>query len=158
MGKHTKILDSWKGFGTGLKTHMPIYHVIKSSKYGTFHGSVSPCPQDIENINDWDGYHFAERKCDIQIVHAKAKILRERAQGILNVINILTAKYEEKHDGDGLDYLMDVWRQYDVAKKEYEKVYSQYIYMRDSFSDYTTRMIERRKKLNEKVEKMREQL
>lgn len=155
MGKHTNILDSWKHYG---QDGIPVYGVKKSSKYGVFYGTVIPCPQDYDSINDWDGYKFAERKCDIQIVHERAKVLKERAQGIMNVINVLTTKYEDTNDKDGLSYLEDVWHQYNVAYAEYKKVYNQYVYMRDSFSDYTSRMIERRKKLNDKVEKMREQL
>ena len=156
MGKHSKILDSWKGYGVGTKTHIPTYHVIKSSKYGVFHGNVIPCSQDYDNINDWDGYRFAERKCDIQIIHAKAKILKERAQGILSVYKTLKTKYEASKNYEGLVVIEDLYYQYEIAQKEYEKAYKQYKYMRDSFSDYTTRMIERRKKLSDKIQKQRE--
>ena len=155
MSKHSKILDSWKGYGVGPKTHIPIYHVIKSSKYGVFHGTVTPCSQDYDNINDWDGYRFAERKCDIEIIHAKAKILKERACGILNVYKTLKTKYEASKNYEGLVVIEDLYYQYEIAQKEYKKAYEQYEYMRDSFSDYTTRMIERRKELNNTIEKQR---
>lgn len=152
MGKHSKILDSWKGYN---KNNIPIYHVIKSSKYGVFHGIVIPCPQDYENINDWDGYKFAERKCDIKIIHAKAKILRERTRGILDVYKTLKTKYEVSKNYEGLVVIEDLYYQYKIAQKEYKKAYEQYKYMRDSFSDYTTRMINRRKELNNKIKKQR---
>lgn len=153
MGKHSKILDSWKVYN---KNNIPVYHVIKSSKYGIFEGIVVPCEQDYKNINDWDGYRFAERKCDIQIIHAKAKILKERARGILNTHKTLYTKYKDKKDYFMAPALEDIYYQYEVAQKEYKKVYEQYKYMRDSFSDYTTRMIERRKELNKKLQKQRE--
>ena len=156
MSKHSKILDSWKGHKNIAGTKVPIYHVIKSSKYGVFHGTVMPCSQDYNNINDWDGYRFAERKCDIDIVHAKAKILRERARGILNTHKTLYTKYKNAKDYEQALFLDDLYYQYEIAQKEYEKVYEQYKYMRDSFSDYTTRMIERRKELSNKVQKQRE--
>ena len=156
MGKHSKILDSWKNYGVGIKTHIPTYHVIKSSKYGIFEGVVTPCKQDYENINDWDGYRFAERKCDIQIIHAKAKILKERARGILNTYKTLYTKYKNAKNYEQAPFLGDLYYQYELAQKEYKKAYEQYKYMRDSFSDYTTRMIERRKELNKKLEKQRE--
>ena len=156
MSKHSKILDSWKGHTNIAGIKVPVYHVVKSSKYGVFHGTVMPCPQDYNNINDWDGYRFAERKCDIDIVHAKAKILRERACGILNVYKTLKTKYEASKNYEGLVVIEDLYYQYEIAQKEYEKTYKQYKYMRDSFSDYTTRMIERRKELSNKVQKQRE--
>ena len=154
MGKHSKILDSWKDY---TQNNIPVYHIIKSSKYGVFHGTVMPCPQDYDNINDWDGYHFAERKCDIEIAHAKAKILRERARGILNVHKTLYTKYKatKQYDMNMAPTLADIYYQYELAQQEYEKAYSQYKYMKDSFPEYTSRMIERRKQVNKKLEEKR---
>ena len=157
MGKHSKVLDSWKTYSISGIGKVPTYHVIKSSKYGVFEQSVTPCPQDYGNINDWDGYRFAERKCDIEITHTKAKILRERAKGILNVYKTLVRKYNDSHIYEGLEYTDDIYYQYELAQKEYETAYAQYKYMRDSFPEYTSRVIERRKQMNEKVEQKRVQ-
>ena len=156
MSKHSKILSSWKTTSTIGISEVPTYYVIKTSKYGVFKNSVTPCPADYENINDWDGYKFAERKCDIDIIHAKTKILKERARGILNLHKTLYTKYKDKKDYFMAPALDDIYYQYEIAQKEYEKVYEQYKYMRDSFSDYTTRMIQRRKELNDKLKKQRE--
>jgi hypothetical protein len=155
VGKHSKILDSWKGYTTIGISEVPVYHVIKSSKYGVFHGTVMPCPQDYDNINDWDGYRFAERKCDIDIIHARSKVLKERAQGILNAHKTLFDKYKATKNYDMAPALADLYYQYELAQKEYKRVYEQYKYMRDSFPDYTTRMIERRKQLNNKIKEQR---
>lgn len=152
MSKHSRILDSWRAYN---KDNIPTYHVIKSSKYGVFEGIVVPCKQDYENINDWDGYRFAERKCDIEIIHAKAKILKERARGILSVHKTLYTKYKDKKDYFMAPALDDIYYQYEIAQKEYEKAYNQYKYMKDSFPEYTSRMIERRKQLNKKLEEKR---
>ena len=155
MGKHSKVLNSWKTYSfTGI-TKIPIYHIIKSSKYGVFEESVTPCQQDYSDINDWDGYRFAERKCDIDIAHAKAKILRERARGILNVHKTLYTKYKATKQYDMAPALADIYYQYELAQQEYEKAYSQYKYMKNSFPEYTSRMIERRKQLNKKLEEKR---
>lgn len=148
--QHSRVLDSWKTYGVGISTHIPTYHVVKSSKYGVFEQSVTPCKQDYDNINDWDGYRFAERKCDIEIAHAKAKVLKERAQGILHLHKTLYTKYKMTKQYELADVLADIYYQYELAQQEYEKVYEQYKYMKKSFSDYTTRMIERRKKIQEK--------
>lgn len=156
MGKHSRILDSWKAYTIAGSVKIPVYHVIKSSKYGVFHGSVIPCLQDYENINDWDGYKFAERKCDINIIHAKAKILKERARGILNVHKTLYTKYKDTKNYEQTSFLEDLYYQYEVAQKEYEQTYLQYKYMKEGFSDYTTRMINRRKELNNKIKEQRE--
>ena len=155
--QHGRIIDSWKVSGVGIRTHIPTYHVVKSSKYGIFEGSVTPCKQDYENINDWDGYRFAERKCDIEITHAKAKVLRERAKGILDLHKTLHTKYKATKQYELADVLADIYYQYELAQKEYEKVYQQYKYMKESFSDYTTRMIKRRLEVQEKVGKIHNQ-
>jgi len=155
MGKHSRVLDSWKDKIIICGVKIPVYYVTKSSKYGIFTCSVKPCSQDYSNINDWDGYRFAERKCDIEIAHAKAKNLRERAHGILNVYKTLKTKYEASKNYEGLVVIEDLYYQYELAQKEYEKAYNQYKYMKDSFPDYTSRMIERRKQLNEKLEEKR---
>ena len=88
-------------------------------------------------------------------MHTKAKILKERANGILNAHRALWIKYKSTEQYEEAPFLEDLYHQYEVAQKEYEKAYNQYKYMRDSFSDYTSRMIERRKKINEKVVKNR---
>ena len=152
MSKHSNILDSWK---TINEQGIPTYGVKKSSKYGIFQGTVTPCSLDYNNINDWDGYLFAERKCNIQIMHAKAKILKERANGILNVHKTLHTKYKTTKQYEFGIVLDDIYYQYKLAQKEYEKAYNQYKYMKDSFPDYTSRMIERRKQLNKKLEEKR---
>lgn len=157
MSKHSKILDSWKAYTVIQGTKVPVYHVVKSSKYGVFRGCVIPCPQDYDNINDWDGYKFAERKCDIEIIHAKAKILRERARGILNTHKTLWTKYKNIKDYEKATFLEDLYYQYKIAQKEYEQAYAQYKYMKEDFSNYTTRMINRRKELNNKIKEQRKQ-
>ena len=155
MGKHSKILDSWKHEVVVRGVRVPVYGVKKSSKYGVFYGTVIPCPQDYDNINDWDGYKFAERKCDIDIVHEKAKKLKERALGILSVHKTLYTKYKAKKDYEQAPFLADLYHQYKVAQKEYEQAYAQYKYMKEDFSNYTTRMINYRKKLNNKIQEQR---
>ena len=155
MSKHSKILDSWKDKIVIDETKVPVYYVTKSSKYGIFTCSVKPCPQDYSSINDWDGYRFAERKCDIEIAHAKAKVLKERAHGILNIHKALHTKYKATKQYEFGVVLDDIYYQYKLAQKEYEKAYAQYKYMEDSFQDYTSRMIERRKQLNKKLEEKR---
>lgn len=150
MSKHNKILDSWKTIGENT---IPTYYVTKTSKYGVFTCSVTPCPQDYSNINDWDGYRFAERKCDIQIIHTKAKILKERAYGILQAYKALCMKYCILQDENSGTFLGDLKYQYELAQKEYEDVYLKYKYMRDDFSNYTTRITNRRKEVNAQIHK-----
>lgn len=155
MSKHSKILNSWKNHAIVGISKIPVYHVIKTSKYGIFENSVMPCPQDYGNINDWDGYHFAERKCDIDIMHEKAKILKFRAEGILNAYKTLKTKYMSTKNYEGLVNIEDLYYQYELAQKEYKETYEKYKYMKNSFRDYTSRMIERRKQLNKKLEEKR---
>lgn len=124
------------------------YSVTKSGKYGCYTESVSTCEEDFnEYTNDMRGYSFAERKCDIRSVQEKAKIMRERYNGMVHLYNVLKNRYEDKkEDCNNNDILNTIKWQIEVAKREYEKVNKQYKYMKDSFSEYTTRVNEAAKK------------
>lgn len=120
----------------------PQYHytVTKTSKYGTFTSTVGICDADFtsdEEISHILGYQYAERKCDIKIIHAKARMLYERAEGIRHLLNVFSGpdaihKYSP-------EVLKDIERQYKIAKGIYEKTYAQYKYMINDFSNYTDR-------------------
>ena len=91
---NSKILKSKKTVEDG---HIS-YLVIKGTKYGVFTGQVSVCdedmPENLSTISDMSGYKYAERKCDIQALHEKAKRLRARAEGVEHLLTVLANKYE----------------------------------------------------------------
>lgn len=125
---------------------MPTYTVTKATKYGTFTNSVTVCkedmPENISEISDLMGYDFAERKCDIDAIHAKAIILRERAEGMRIAANTLEEKYSYLDSNDFPREVLDALNhQYRIAIRDYDKVYKQYVYMRDDFRNYTDRRI-----------------
>lgn len=156
-----KILYSSKTIRRDAEKEVPTYTVVKATKYGTFTGSVTLCdedmPENINDISDMTGYDFAERKCDIQAVHAKAIMLRERANGIKNVLNTLEEKYSYLDWKDfPYDYLQDLLHHYKLAWRDYDKVYSQYLYMKTDFRDYTDRRNAFRKKALERKNKIKE--
>lgn len=156
-----KILYSSKTIKRDAEGEIPTYTVTKSTKYGTFTGSVTVCnediPENIEDISDMMGYDFAERKCDIQAVHAKAVMLRERANGMKYLLNTLDEKYSYVDWKDSRsEVLNDIQHQYKIAVRDYDKVYKQYVYMRDDFRNYTDRRIAFRKKALERKKQIEE--
>ena len=104
--------------------------------------------RDKYNLFLVEGQHLVEEA-------KKAKVLKERARGILNVHKTLHTKYKATKQYELGIVLGDIYYQYELAQEEYEKAYAQYKYMKDSFPDYTSRMIERRKQLNKKLEEKR---
>lgn len=151
---NSKILKSKKTVEDG---HIS-YLVIKGTKYGVFTGQVSVCdedmPENLSTISDMSGYKYAERKCDIQALHEKAKRLRARAEGVEHLLTVLANKYEATScEEEYKKFLKDIEHQLGIFRREYENVYHQYRYMKDDFRDYTTRSNENRLKTLKDLQK-----
>ena len=120
-------------------------YVQKETKYGTFTGKVKLSEEDLPMENSFDGYRFAEQKCDIQAYHEKAKRLRERAIGIEHAYNVL-----EKAGIDPSDYTMfKLRRQVTAAWEEYERTYETYTELRDCYYDWVEIVQQSRLKMRE---------
>ncbi len=120
--------------------------VTKATPYGTFTSTAKVTAEDRDIMTSWDGFHFAEMKCDIQAMHEKAKRMRQRAIGAENVLKAL-------EQIDGLDsYTLDklerqVWAAYDEAdryKENYEEA-------RGAYQTYTDILLNRRRELRNKI-------
>lgn len=151
---NSKILKSEKIVEDG---HIS-FSVVKGTKYGVFTGQVSVCdedmPEDPSSISDMSGYKYAERKCDIQSLHEKAKRLRAKAEGVEHLLTVLTNKYEATScEEEHKKFLKDIEHQLGIFRREYETVYNQYRYMKKDFRDYTTRSNENRLKTLKDIQK-----
>lgn len=151
---NSKILKSEKIVEDG---HIS-YLVVKGTKYGVFTGQVSICdedmPEDPSSISDMCGYKYAERKCDIQALHEKAKRLRAKAEGVEHLLTVLTNKYEAAScEEEQKKFLKDIEHQLGIFRREYETVYRRYRYMKEDFRDYTTRNNENRLKTLKDLQK-----
>ena len=143
------ILESWydaaEDFldidGNPIHTQ-PTAHVIKETKYGTFYGRAVACEEDEDIANSWDGFRFAEMKCDIKASKAKAKLLRERAKGIKHALDVIAFSDAELMFSECFEKLE---HQYYVALKEYEKEVEHYTSLEEIYPAYCAQIIKQRR-------------
>lgn len=138
----------------------PVYSVTVASRYGIFSGKASPCDEDVVLEDDNIGYKLAEYKCNMKILQAKAGIFRERMNGIHNACETLAEKYcaldmNGKALINDVVFLNDLVHQYNISKREYEKVYSKYTKMRDNYKSYVDTCLNDRKRADEYIAKKR---
>ena len=121
--------------------------VEKATQYGSFIGEAQVHPHDKDIATAWDGYNFAEMKCDIAAAKEKAKWMRQRAIGAEHALK--TLDYMGTNDPETLDNLA---RQVYAMHKEADKYKEIYEEMRDSYPAYTQVILDRRRQLREKVQ------
>lgn len=150
-----KILDAWynepEDFTSvdGEIIHsLATAHLYKETKYGVFFGEATAALEDEDIANQWDGFRFAEMKCDIQAYKAKAKIMKERAKGITHALKVVAIGNPDLVNSLAMDKLyrqeMLAWKNYYRAKKQYET-------LRDSYSGYCEHIINQRRKLRNDI-------
>lgn len=135
-----QIIDSSWDEGTGIAV------VTKATPYGTFTAAAKVIAEDRDIMTSWDGFHFAETKCDIQAMHEKAKRMRQRAIGVENALKALDSI-------PGLDsYTLDkLERQVWTAYKEADRYKENYEEARGAYQAYTDILLNRRRELRGKV-------
>ena len=126
--------------------------ICKETKYGTFTSYARPTETDKDIANSWDGFRFAETKCDIQAYKTKAKMMRERAKGIKHACDVVSRALSVQNKNFTKDETYQkFYKQYKVAMKDYYKAKEQYEIMRDSYSGFCEQIIKQRRKIrNEK--------
>lgn len=125
----------------------PTANVIKETKYGTFYGRAVACEEDEDIANSWDGFRFAEMKCDIKAYKAKAKMLRERAKGIKHAMDVIAFSDAELMFSECYEKLE---RQYNVALNEYDKAVDYYISLEEVYPAYCSQIIKQRREFRDK--------
>lgn len=140
-----KILDS------DYLEEIGVSFVEKATPYGNFYGEVYLHEDDADIANAWDGMRFAEMKCDIRAMKEKAKVMRQRAIGVeIALKNLDNAKVNDPFTLDNLE--RQVW----AFRKEADRYKEIYEEMRDSYQAYTQVILDRRRQLRDKVDKMNE--
>jgi hypothetical protein len=150
-----KILDAWynepEDFTSvdGETIHsLATAHLYKETKYGVFFGEATAALEDEDIANQWDGFRFAETKCDIQAYKAKAKVMKERAKGITHALKVVVIGNPDLANDPVINKLyrqeMLAWKNYYRAKKQYET-------LRDSYSGYCEHIINQRRKLRNDI-------
>ena len=126
--------------GTGVAV------VTKATPYGTYTAATKVVAEDRDIMTSWDGFHFAEMKCDIQAMHEKAKRMRQRAIGIENALKTLdNIPGLDPHTLDKLE--RQVWAAYKEANR-YKENYEE---ARGAYQTYTDILLNRRRELRNKV-------
>ena len=118
--------------------------VTKHTKYGTF-TDIAYCHEvDRDIMNEWDGCRFAEFKCDIQALHEKIKMMKQRVIGMDQLIDLLDRPEVAEQIGYGLykdvvDLRNSVQGQIDVDLDKYEAMIANY-------QENTERILQSRRK------------
>lgn len=118
--------------------------VTKHTRYGTF-TDIAYCHEDDRDImNEWDGCRFAEFKCDIQALHEKIKMMKQRVIGMDQLIDLLDRPEVAEQIGYGLykdvvDLRNSVQGQIDVDLDKYEAMIANY-------QENTERILQSRRK------------
>lgn len=62
--------------------------IVKQTPYGTFYSTVrcQECDKDIKNR--WDGYYFADIKCEIKSQKMKLRLFKEREKEVVHLLNV----------------------------------------------------------------------
>ncbi len=134
--------------GTILDAHVEgdTSYVTKQTKYGTFTGKVVLQPEDQDIRSQVLGFNFAEIKCDIQALKIKAKVFKDKMLGIQHAYNVLLKAGQHPENPT----MKALYRQLQVAIKNYEDNYEIYTLNRDSYLERVERMLEYRRKIKNK--------
>jgi hypothetical protein len=123
--------------------------VTKATPYGTYTEAAKAVQEDRDIMTSWDGFHFAEMKCDIAAMRDKAKAMRQRAIGAENALKAL------ENMGDLDPYTLDkLERQVWAAYKEANRYRENYEEARGAYKAYTDILLNRRRQLRNKVSNM----
>lgn len=137
-----KILDSWHN--EDRKTT----YVKKQTKYGEFEGLVYLDESDADIYNKWDGYRFAEYRCDLQSFRQHIKNLKQQRIGIKHLYSSLKQNFNT--DDKCMIYIQNQIK--DISKRinKMNEIYREKI---DGFIDYTNLVLNERRDFRKKNEK-----
>jgi hypothetical protein len=133
-----KILDAFFEKDTGVSC------VTKHTKYGTFTGESYCHPDNKDIMNEWDGCRFAEFKCDMQALHEKIKMMKQRLVGMDQLIDLL----DRPEVAEQIDYSLykDVVDLRNSVQGQIEVDINKYDAMRSNYQDNTERVLQHRRK------------
>lgn len=152
-----KILDAWYTepedviSADGKTVHsLATAHVYKETKYGVFFGEATAALEDEDIANQWDGYRFAEMKCDIQAYKAKAKVMKERALGVRHAYDVIVNSFKDDDFNLESEVLYKLNRQVQIAWRDYEKALHHYKIFKEMYPDYCDQIVRQRREFRNK--------
>ena len=133
-----KILESYYDGEEGFSC------VTKHTKYGTFTAEAYCHPEDKDIQNEWDGCRFAEFKCDMQALHEKIKMMKQRLIGMDQLIDLL----DRPEVAEQIDYGLykDVVDLRNSVQGQIEVDINKYDAMMANYQDNTERVLQHRRK------------
>ena len=121
-------------------------YITKQTKYGTFQGQVKLADEDKDVESDFEGYNFAEIKCDIQALKTKMKFFEQRALGIKHAYNVLLKSGVQEKD----EVMRKLARQLKIAERDAKDLKEKYTKSQDNFKNYVELCLEVRRKIKNK--------
>lgn len=126
-------------------------YVVKAGRWGTF-ADVAVCAEaDRDIASDFTGCNFAEYKCDIQAQREKAKYYKARFDGIDMAYNNLKQSIPTSED-----VMISLYRQRNVAWRDYKQERARYMNMRKGYKAYTEAVLKSRKNLLDRIQEVEE--
>lgn len=128
-----------------------VSYVVKSGRWGTFVGIAACADDDRDVASDFTGCNFAEYKCDIQAQKEKARYYKARFDGIDMAYKNLKQSIPTSDPT-----MVSLYRQRDVAWKDYKKETARYSTMRKGYRDYTEAVLRSRKNIIDHIKEVSE--
>lgn len=121
--------------------------VVKQTRYGTFYSTVrcQECDKDIKNR--WDGYYFADIKCEIKSQKMKLRLFKEREKEVVHLLNV--AK-QGKNNPAVVDFLE---RQLKVLQKEIGRIQEGIETVQKEYPNLVKKTLKKRRDFREKTRK-----
>lgn len=123
-------------------------YVAKQTKYGIYEAIVDVNEEDRDIATEWDGYRFAEYKCDIQYLNERAKRFYERYLGIRMAYHNLIQSMSDEEIASN-ETIAKLERQMKLAKRDAAIAREECESMREYYKYYCDHIIDERKRLHE---------
>lgn len=130
--------------------------VVKKTPYGNYTGISIAEEEDADITNEWDGYRFAECKCDMKYLKERSKRMYERYLGIKMAYNNLSQT--EPTSAGAAEMLDKLKRQMHIAKRDAEQARQEYEHRKETYVSFTDAVLAERRRLQEWKKKREEKI
>lgn len=122
-----------------------------NNKYGKFTANAF-CNEEDEDIKSgWLGIDICQLDIKIQTLHAKWQILRERANGMQQVVDrYWNAGFVDKSD-DGIDIYYWLTRQAKIAKRDADTIKQEYLELKRNRNEIVGKMVQERRDIHDRI-------
>lgn len=115
-------------------------YIKKNTKYGTFEATVRPCAADMITATVYDGFLFAEKKCDLKALKAKKSQFKKEYLAAIAAVNLNEKDPYFESDiyfypvaKQYRDRYIEAAKAYDKAVKDFDKFVEERLEIRRDF-------------------------